>query len=277
MIGKHTMMMMQLLAFAELGNPKNLESFVKDSTVYTDDIVIVYVDLFDKPIEESLAAKVITVGPEFLIENGHSAILQLATDATKYDWVYFLHVGARIESFDLDFFKEHHRDYSVIRCQEFGYEYTTDGVSPVPITQSKDGKFISTKFMFHNKNLARWNGYVHEGVRVNTAIGSEELVLPISWYPVITWKRLNGVSSGSRYSWENQYYFDSEDEKIICDQYRKMTRTKWVALSKDQEFHGGQHIALAAYWEHKEAYELTGEALRSYLLVNDMNKYNEGM
>jgi hypothetical protein len=259
------------------GNPKNLYSFVQDSKKFTDDTVIVYVDLLNKPITEPFDANVLIVGPEFLINNGHSAILQLATDAAKYDWVYFLHVGARIDSFDSDFFDQYHNDYCIMRCQEFGYEYTTDGVSPVPITQSKDGKFISTKFMFHNKNFASWNGYVHEGVRAKTADGSDELLMPISWYPVITWKRLNGVSSGSRYNWEDQYYFEDEEEKVVCDQYRKMTRTKWVALSKDQEFHGGQHIALAAYWEHRGAYDLAGEDLRQYLLSNDMNKYNEGM
>lgn len=259
------------------GNPKNLDSFVNDCLKHTDDVVIVYVNLLDKAVSKSLKANVITVGPEFLIESGHGAILQLATDNSKHDWVYFVHVGARIDSFDTEFFEQYNEEYSIMRCQEHGYEYTTDGVSPLPITQSVDGKFISTKFIFHNKNFAKWNGYVHEGVRVDTLEDSDELAKPISWYPVITWKRLNDINSGSRYNWEGQYYFENDDEKVICDQYRKMTRTKWVALSKDQEFHGGQHIALAAYWEHRDAYDLTGEDLRQYLLNNDMNKYNEGM
>jgi hypothetical protein len=142
---------------------------------------------------------------------------------------------------------------------------------------SKDGKFYSTKFIFHNKNYAKWNGYVHEGVRADTKENGE-LVKFVSWCPIITWRRFNNVNSGASYNWEDQYYFENEKERTVTDQYRKMTRTKWVALSKDQESHGGQHVAKAAYWEHKDAYQIKDKKeFIDYLLNNDMNKYNEGM
>jgi hypothetical protein len=259
------------------GNPKNIERFAESARKYTDDIVVAYIDLFDYDLPQIENVSYIKLDHSYLIDNGHGKLLQLATDHAKHDYVYFLHVGAEIIRFDKEFFEQEGQNYAVIRCEENGYEYNHAPDNPTPITLAKDGKFYSTKFIFHNKNYGNWNGNVHEGVRAATN-ENNELLKPISWYPIITWQRFNNVHAGASYNWEDQYYFENEEEKIISDQYRKMTRTKWVAVSKDQEFHGGQHVALAAYWEHKDAYEIKNrKKFIDYLLHNDMNKYNEGM
>jgi hypothetical protein len=193
------------------GNPKNIERFAESAKKYTDDIVVAYVDLFDYELPKIENVSYLKLDHSFLIDNGHGNLLQLATDAAKYDYVYFLHVGAEIVSFDKKFFEEEGQNYSVIRCQENGYEYTHAEGNSTPITMSKDGKFYSTKFIFHDKNYAKWNGNVHEGVRADVNENGD-LVKAVSWYPIVTWQRFNNVNSGASYNWEDQYYFENEKD-----------------------------------------------------------------
>jgi hypothetical protein len=81
------------------GNKQNLENYIAHASEYTDDVVIINIDLLNS-FESFGIAKIMNVPYDYLFHNGHDDILNLANKHTKYDWVYYLAVGKRIVNID---------------------------------------------------------------------------------------------------------------------------------------------------------------------------------
>lgn len=219
------------------GNEKNLERFIDHSLGYTDDVVIINLDLFGKyPV--SSRAKIVNVSPNYLLDYGHSAILTLADFYAKYDWTYSLAVGKRIIRFNKDLLLNAPPNVGGFRC--------TDNLH--------SGSWQKLR----HKNRSHWVKTVHECVAPNDGF-------IISPETALVWERI-----GNSEEQDKQYMFESEEEKIICGAYRQLSRIKWVAL-EDIDPHPARHVAIEMYEKHKAAYSMGREELVDYLLNNDLS------
>jgi hypothetical protein len=220
------------------GNKKNLEDFVEHAAQYTDDVVIVNIDLLNS-FESFGIANIINVPYDYLFHNGHDDILNLANQNTKYDWVYYLAVGKRIVSIDTNLINQYpHVKYFFDR--EFGND--------------KD-KWIK----FHNKKHTHWFKKVHESVKVLENCPNnfcEEIILK--------WQRCSHGNSVN-----SQYTYD-EREKKIYENFRQFTRLKWVCL-ENYDPHPNIHNANIWYNDLRKVYDMNKEELIEYLYCNDFS------
>ena len=102
----------------------------------------------------------------------------------------------------------------------------------------------------HHRNRASWFKTVHEVILPKTGYY-------LSMDPIVEWERTD-------------YTYDNEAQKRVCQMYRQMSRTKWVALEENDP-HPGRSVAIAKYAEHSYAYGLGREDLVSYLINNDLH------
>lgn len=219
------------------GNQTNLDNFINHSLEYTDDVVVINLDLFGKyPI--SSKAKIVNVHPNYLLDYGHSAILTLADFYSKYDWTYSLAVGKRIVSVDKRMIADAPDNVGGFRCTD----------------TSNSGSWQKLR----HKERSTWVKTVHESV-------SPKNDFIISTQNALVWERI-----GNSEDQDKQYTFDSEEEKIICGAYRQLSRIKWVAL-EDIDPHPARNKAIEMYEKHKLAYSMTRENLVDYLLENDLS------
>ncbi len=221
------------------GNEDNLKRYVDHAKKYTDDITIGFIDLFGKiPKIDNL--NVIEFDHRFLLDNGHASLMNIVDTNCKYDWTFHLAVGKKITWF-----------------KDVLLNSPPDNVSGYGSKERGNDKDVWSNF--HNKNKAKWIKTVHEAIE------------PFSGYanssePIIEWERI-GQDKG--YDWAKQYEFDNEEQKIICQRYRQLSRIKWVAL-EDIDPHPARDRAMGMYKTHRWAYELNREDLLCYLVNNDV-------
>lgn len=219
------------------GNQTNLDNFIDHCLTYTDDIVIVNLDLFGKyPVSDK--AKIVNVSPNYLLDYGHSAILTFADFYTKYDWTYSLAVGKKIVSIDKKIIVNAEQNVGGFRCTD----------------TSNSGSWQKLR----HKDRSKWVKTVHECVAPKDGY----IISPEN---VLVWERI-----GNSEDQDKQYIFESEEEKIICGAYRQLSRIKWVAL-EDIDPHPARDKAIEMYEKHKLAYSMNREDLVDYLLSNDLS------
>jgi hypothetical protein len=222
------------------GNKKNLDSYVAHASEYTDDIVIVNIDLLNS-FESFGNVKVVNVPFDYLFHNGHDDILNLANKHTKYDWVYYLAVGKRIVNINYELMNKY---------PNTKWFYDKELNNPID-------KWIK----FYDKNYTHWHKKVHESIELLPNIehiNCEDIILE--------WER---QSNGN--SLNGQYTYD-EREKIIYENFRQFTRLKWVFLETDYHilFSKEQIKNVIIYYnEFKSVYNMEKEELIEYLYNND--------
>jgi len=210
------------------GSHKNLYKYVEDTSKYTDDIVIGYIDLFGK-IPKIDGAKIVPFTHQYILKYGHSAILNYLDSECKYDWTFHAAVGKKITAFNSDKIKNAPENVS-------GYASTEKGL----------GGCWSN---LHNKNKAEWVKTVHEVIMPKPGFANSSEI-------AIEWER-------------SVYLYDGEAQKRVCQMYRQMTRTKWVAL-EDMNPHPARDRAISMYKEHEYAYDLPREDLLGYLINHNL-------
>jgi hypothetical protein len=171
------------------GSDINLYNYVEETSKYTDDIVIGYVDLFGE-IPKIDGARIIPFDHSYLLDNGHSAMLNKLDSEAKYDWTFHAAVGKRITWLDEDLILNSRPDI----C---GYASTEKNLG---------GAWSN----LHNKKGAEWTKTVHEVI-------SPKPNFILSSQVAIEWERV-------------PYSYNGEVHKRASAMYRQMTRTKWVAL-----------------------------------------------
>jgi hypothetical protein len=222
------------------GNKKNLEDFVEHASKYTDDVVIVNIDLLNS-FESFGIANIINVPFDYLFQNGHDDILNLANNYTKYDWVYYLAVGKRIFSIDTNLM-------NIYPNSKWFYDKELN---------NNVDKWIK----FHNKNYTSWGKKVHESVNLleNVQhIDCEDIILE--------WERRNDGNCLN-----GQYIYDERERKIY-ENFRQFTRLKWVSLETNDPH---PNIANAIIWynEFMEVYNMSKEDLIEYLSKHDFSYF----
>lgn len=218
------------------GNKEMLESYVSHVSEYTDDIVIINIDLLNS-FDSFGNVKIINVPYDYLFHNGHDDILNLANNYTKYDWVYYLAVGKRIVSLNT----------SLI-----------DSFTNTKFFIDKEmGNSIDTWIKFYDKRYTRWTKKVHEVVELlpNTQhIRCDNIILE--------WKRCNNGNA------VNGQYIYNEEEKKIYENFRQFTRLKWVTMEK-QHPHPNINNAILWYEQLGFVYTMPKDELIHYLSNND--------
>lgn len=220
------------------GNKKNLEDFVEHASQYTDDVVIVNIDLLNS-FESFGIANIINVPFDYLFNNGHDDILNLANQYTKYDWVYYLAVGKRIVNIDTELMNQ----FPNSKC----------------FYDRELGNYKDKWIKFHNKNHTSWYKKVHETVKILEYTPSdlcEEIILK--------WERCSNGNSVS-----GQYVYN-EKEKKIYENFRQFTRLKWVCLETSDP-HPYIENAIIWYNELMPVYNMSKEELIECLYTNDFS------
>jgi hypothetical protein len=223
------------------GNKKNLESYIEHCSNYTDDVVIINIDLLNS-FESFGIANIINIPFDILFHSGHDDILNLVNQYTKYDWIYYLAVGKRIVSIDTNLMNI----YSDSKCfydKELG---------------NNSDRWVK----FYNKQHCRWIKKVHETV---APLENEHYYIPND--VIIEWERCkdgNGVNG--------QYTFNDGIEKRIYENYRQLTRLKWVAL-EDTDPHPARDFAIELYAKHEHLYSMNKTDLIEYISHNDFSYF----
>lgn len=220
------------------GNKENLEAYVEHCSRYTDDVVVINIDLLNS-FDSFGIAKIINVPFDYLFNNGHDDILNLANQHTKYDWVYYLAIGKRILNIDFDLMNRY-PNTSCFYDKELGND---------------NDKWIK----FHNKKYTHWVKKVHESVTTLENVpnqGCEEIILQ--------WERLHNGNSV-----KGQYIYN-EREKLIYENFRQFTRLKWVALDYINP-HPAIADAIIWYNQLKPIYSMSKEELIECLSKNDFS------
>lgn len=179
------------------GSDKNLHTYLEETRKYTDDIVIGYIDLFGY-VPKIDGLKIISFSHQYMLDHGHSAILNELDAKCKYDWVFHAAVGKRITRLDKDKLLNAPANIA-------GYGSTEKGLG---------GSWTN----LHNKEKAFWYKDVHEVIvpKYNFILSPEV---------AIEWER-------------RDYVYDSEEQERICKMYRQMTRTKWVVFENNSPHPG---------------------------------------
>jgi len=174
-------------------------------------------------------ARILPFTHAYLLKYGHSALLNSLDAECKYDWTFHAAVGKRITAFDSDKIKNAPQNVS-------GYASTEKGL----------GGCWSN---LHNRNRAKWLKTVHEVIMPKPGfVNSDEIA--------IEWERTD-------------YSYDGEAQKRICQMYRQMSRTKWVAL-EEMNPHPARDRVISMYKEHEYAYDLPREDLLGYLINHNL-------
>ena len=134
------------------------------------------------------------------------------------------------------------------RITNFNYELL-DGPANIAGYASTEKDKGGAWSNLHNKNRAEWFKTVHEVIMPKPEfLMSNDII--------VEWERTD-------------YSYDGEAQKRICQMYRQMSRTKWVAL-EDTNPHPARDRAIQMYKDHDFAYNLGREDLISYLINNDL-------
>jgi hypothetical protein len=174
-------------------------------------------------------AKIVPFTHSYLLKYGHSVLLNSLDTECKYDWTFHAAVGKKITNFNKDIIENSPSNIG-------GYASTEKGLG---------GAWSN----LHNKNRAEWKKTVHEViVPKNDYLISDQIA--------IEWERTD-------------YLYGGEVQKRICQMYRQMSRTKWVAL-EEMNPHPARDRAIEMYKKHEYAYSLNREGLLHYLINNDL-------
>ena len=223
------------------GDKENLESYVNHASKYTDDIVIVNIDLLHT-FEDFGCAKIINVEYDYLIKNGHDDLLNLGTVYTKYDWIYYLAVGKRIVSLNLDLLNKY-PNATMFDDTELNY----------------GGRWVK----FYNKKHCYWIKKVHEIISPiddkSTAVKPDEII--------IEWERCKGGNAV-----DGQYTYNDIREKKIYENYRQLVRVKWVTI-EPKDPHPARDFAENLYNEHKSLFSMNKHEFIEYLSCNDFSYF----
>jgi len=230
------------------GNNENLNNFIDHALQWTDDIVIVNIDLFDYKFK-SKKAKVINIDHNFLLDHGYAQAYNLARMYAKYDWAYNLGVGKRLVSVN--------QDIDLESSDKAGY------------LVKQLGNETETWFKISNIHKSMMVGRIHEEP-----------------CPAKVMENIPELSREIFAVWEKTgYTYTNDTEKRICDGYRTMTRTKWLALFDEPKnrFGPSDHWwiyydrtpATAIYKKIKDWYSLDKKSLIEVLTKEDSYKWSK--
>lgn len=228
------------------GNNKNLENFINDALQWTDDVVVVYIDLFDYKFK-SKKAKIINVDHTFLLNKGYAQAYNLARMYAKYDWAYNLGVGKRL--------------IDVNKNIDLGYPENA------AYLVKEAGNELETWFKISNIHKSMMVGRIHEEPCPLTVMG-----------------KTYGFSRKVFATWEKTgYEYANETEKMVCDGYRTMTRTKWLAMFDDLKnrfgpsdhwwTHYDRTVSVEVYNRIKSWYALDKKELVKVLSEQNQNNW----
>jgi hypothetical protein len=178
------------------GGQKNLDNFIDHCLQYTDDIVVVYIDLFGYNIKSD-KAKIVYLDYSFLLNNGYAKTFNLARNYTSNDWVYLLGVGKEIVEINNSLLSE------------------LNDRTEAAFSVMKEGDNFTKWFKISNVEKTNMVGVIHEEP-VPMVINNYQYEMSESIFA--TWK----------YSTTD---YDSEYEKNVCDGYRALSRLKWYHLN----------------------------------------------
>lgn len=218
------------------GNKENLESYVEHCSNYTDDVVIINIDLLNS-FESFGIANIINVPFDILFNSGHDDLLNMANQYTKHDWVYYLAVGKRIINIDYELMNKY-PDSKCFYDKELG---------------NCNDRWIK----FYNKKCTYWRKKVHESVDIIHNVkhtNCEEIILE--------WQRCNHGNS-----LRGQYVYNERERKIY-ENFRQFTRLKWVSLETSDP-HPDIENAIVWYNQQSNVYNMSKEELIDYLSLND--------
>ena len=81
------------------GNQENLDRYVDHCLQYTDDVVVVFIDLFGKKLTND-KARMYYIDHKLYLERGAGQIYSLARDFAMYEWVLLLDASKEITWFN---------------------------------------------------------------------------------------------------------------------------------------------------------------------------------
>jgi hypothetical protein len=230
------------------GNNENLNNFIKDAQQWTDDIVIVNIDLFGYNFKSN-KAKIINVDHKFLLDNGYAQAYNLARMYAKYNWAYNLGVGKRLVTIN--------PDINLGNSDKAAYL----------VREANNDK--ETWFKISNIHKSIMVGRIHEEP-----------------CPVLVMGKAQEFSQDVFAVWEKTgYNYTNDEEKRVCDGYRLMTRTKWLAMfdNPQNRFGPSDHWwkvydrteAKNIYEKIKDWYDLDKKSLVSLLSKEDFYSWKE--
>jgi hypothetical protein len=173
------------------GDDKPLLSFISDCKKWTDDVVVVYVNLHGNDFKSS-DARIITVNHSYLLEHGYGETFNLGISKAKYDWTYIMGVGKEIV-------KINKRILNRLDSKEEA------GFASVYFKKENETKWIK----FSNRKRSSIVGKIHEEP------------LPFDGYY---------VSHNTFASWRYLKKKINDPFKAINEGYRAMSRLKWYYL-----------------------------------------------
>lgn len=173
------------------GSDPQLEDFIRHCKKWTDDIVVVYVDLHNKKFK-SRDANIITIDHKFLLKHGYGETFNLGISRAKHDWTYIMGVGKEIVKINRNVLKR---------------ISTTDaaGFASVYFGKENETKWIK----FSNRTKSKIMGVIHE----------EPVPFESSY-----------ISYGTFASWRYTNKTGSDPLSNINEGYRALSRLKWYYL-----------------------------------------------
>lgn len=174
------------------GNQKNIDDYLDQCLKYADDIIIIFVDLFDKKIQSD-KARIYTIDYDFLINRGLAQAFNLGISYAKNDWVFLLDVGKELTYFNYELVNK------LKERSEAGFAYSreNDNGSWVRMINSKKATIV---------------GVMHEEAQTINIVGDQEYPLSHELFATYRYK---------------DHFFNSEFEKNVCDGYRALLRLHW--------------------------------------------------
>jgi hypothetical protein len=218
------------------GNKQNLESYVEHASLFTDDVVIINLDLLNS-FESFGIANIINVPYDYLFHNGHDDILNLANSHTKYNWVYYLAVGKRIVGLNMDLMDKYPNSK---------YFFDKEFNNP-------NDRWVK----FYDKRYTYWTKKVHEIVELIPNVSNQSCDNVF-----LEWERCNHGNS------VNGQYVYNEIERRIYENFRQFTRLKWVSI-EERSPHPARENAIIWYNEQIAVYTMGKSELIDYLSTKD--------
>jgi hypothetical protein len=173
------------------GDDKPLLSFIRDCKKWTDDVVIVYVNLHGNKFKSN-DARVVNIDHTYLLEHGYGKTFNLGISKAKYDWTYIMGVGKEIVKINKNILKK-------LDSTE------ASGFASVYFGKEKETKWIK----FSNRKRSRVVGNIHEEP-------SPLEGFYVSYDTFASWRYLNKKID--------------DPLKTINEGYRAMSRLKWYYL-----------------------------------------------
>jgi hypothetical protein len=172
------------------GDHESLHEFIDDSLQWTDDVVVVYIDLHNNKFISN-KAKVVYLDHYFLLKNGYANTFNFGINHAKYDWTYVLGVGKKIVSINED----------ILSC--------LDQKEEAAFASVYHGKEDGTKwFKFSNRTKAILSGMVHEEpVPIGSVVFSDKIFASWIYLKPKSKKDQNGVDQGYRALSRIKWYY----------------------------------------------------------------------